>query len=64
MRYNQYLNEKGIEDRHIFCSYERVFNADDYFDWLVARDKMLTVHGVIGNYQIWKVQQKVNLDIL
>ena len=40
LHYNNYLNEKGIEERHIFCSYERVFNADDYLEWLAARDKM------------------------
>jgi len=40
MYYNKYLNENGIEERQIFFSYERVFDADDYLNWLEARDRL------------------------
>ena len=38
--FSMYLKEKGIESSQLMFSYEKIFNADDYFDWLDEKGKM------------------------
>ena len=37
--FNQYIEEKGIEYHQLMLN-ERIFSADDYFDWLDEKGKM------------------------